>query len=131
MKKIRWRNGRRSIGNLSFSIRNSGKSRRSLWLTRLTYRMEDCAPKFWRKSCPRLTGHCISSPPPPPKECRCCGTMSGRYGKTPNPGGESLVTQLDYKRDILHGVGRVVVKIGSQILFSAAGIEEARLKSLV
>jgi glutamate 5-kinase len=41
------------------------------------------------------------------------------------------VTQLDYKRDILRGVRRVVVKIGSQILFSANGIEEARLKSLV
>ncbi|HUK39494.1 MAG TPA: glutamate 5-kinase [Candidatus Acidoferrales bacterium] len=39
--------------------------------------------------------------------------------------------QLDYKRDILHRARLVVIKIGSQILFSAGGIEEARLKSLV
>jgi len=41
------------------------------------------------------------------------------------------VTQLNYKKEILSRARRVVVKIGSQILFSAAGIEEARLKGLV
>jgi len=41
------------------------------------------------------------------------------------------VTQLNYKKDILRRARRVVVKIGSQILFSADGIEEARLKGLV
>ncbi len=41
------------------------------------------------------------------------------------------MTQLNYKKDILRRARRVVVKIGSQILFSADGIEEARLKGLV
>ena len=41
------------------------------------------------------------------------------------------MTQLDYKKQILRRARRVVVKIGSQILFSSAGIEEARFKSLV
>jgi glutamate 5-kinase len=41
------------------------------------------------------------------------------------------VTQRDYKKQILRRVRRVVVKIGSQILSSPDGIEEARVKSLV
>jgi len=41
------------------------------------------------------------------------------------------VTQLDYKKAILRRARRIVVKIGSQILSSSAGIEEARLKGLV
>jgi glutamate 5-kinase len=42
-----------------------------------------------------------------------------------------LVTQLDYKKQILRRARRVVVKVGSQILSSKHGIEEARLKGLV
>jgi glutamate 5-kinase len=41
------------------------------------------------------------------------------------------VTQIEYKKQILRRVRRVVVKIGSQILSSSAGIEEARLRALV
>ena len=41
------------------------------------------------------------------------------------------MTQLDYKKAILRRARRIVVKIGSQILSSSAGIEEARLKGLV
>jgi glutamate 5-kinase len=41
------------------------------------------------------------------------------------------VSQLDYKKQILRQARRVVVKIGSQILSSPAGIEETRLKGLV
>lgn len=41
------------------------------------------------------------------------------------------MTQLEHKRDILRRARRVVVKIGSQILSSASGIEEGRLRSLV
>jgi len=41
------------------------------------------------------------------------------------------VTQLDYKKSLLDRVRRVVVKVGSQILSSSAGIEEARVKGLV
>lgn len=41
------------------------------------------------------------------------------------------MTQRDYKRQILRRVRRVVVKVGSQILSSPDGIEEARVKSLV
>jgi glutamate 5-kinase len=41
------------------------------------------------------------------------------------------VTQLDHKKQILRRARRVVVKIGSQILSSAVGIEEGRLKDLV
>src|SRR5262245_34218561 len=40
------------------------------------------------------------------------------------------VTQLDYKKQILRRSRRVVVKIGSQILSSAQGIDEGRLKGL-
>lgn len=39
--------------------------------------------------------------------------------------------QRDYKKAILRRVRRVVVKIGSQILSSSTGIEEARLEGLV
>jgi len=41
------------------------------------------------------------------------------------------LTQRDYKKPILQRVRRVVVKIGSQILSSAEGIEETLLKDLV
>lgn len=41
------------------------------------------------------------------------------------------MTPLDYKKQILRRARRVVIKIGSQILFSTAGIEEGRLKGLV
>jgi glutamate 5-kinase len=41
------------------------------------------------------------------------------------------VTQLEHKKPILKRVRRVVVKIGSQILSSHDGIEEARLRGLV
>jgi glutamate 5-kinase len=41
------------------------------------------------------------------------------------------VTQLDYKKRIVQRARRIVVKIGSQILSSAKGIEEARVKGLV
>ena len=41
------------------------------------------------------------------------------------------MTQLDYKKQILRRARRVVVKIGSQILSSSDGIEEARLRGLV
>jgi glutamate 5-kinase len=41
------------------------------------------------------------------------------------------VTQREYKKSILRRARRVVIKIGSQILSSATGIEEARLKELV
>jgi glutamate 5-kinase len=41
------------------------------------------------------------------------------------------VTPLEHKREILRRVRRVVVKIGSQILSSGDGIEEARLRALV
>lgn len=41
------------------------------------------------------------------------------------------MTQLEHKKLILKRARRVVVKIGSQILSSSAGIEEARLRSLV
>ena len=41
------------------------------------------------------------------------------------------MSQLDHKKQILRQARRVVVKIGSQILSSSAGIEEARLKGLV
>ncbi|MGB7947708.1 MAG: glutamate 5-kinase, partial [Candidatus Binatia bacterium] len=41
------------------------------------------------------------------------------------------MSQLDHKKQILQRVHRVVVKIGSQILSSSAGIEETRLKGLV
>ena len=41
------------------------------------------------------------------------------------------VAQPDYKREILRRTRRVVVKIGSQILSSSTGIEEARLRGLV
>src|SRR6476660_3243612 len=43
----------------------------------------------------------------------------------------TLVTQLDYKKQILRRTRRIVVKIGSQILSSSDGIEEARLRGLV
>ncbi|HEY6366272.1 MAG TPA: glutamate 5-kinase [Candidatus Binatia bacterium] len=42
-----------------------------------------------------------------------------------------MATQLDYKKPILHRARRVVIKIGSQILSSQAGIEEGRVKGLV
>jgi glutamate 5-kinase len=42
-----------------------------------------------------------------------------------------VTTQLDYKKPILHRARRVVIKIGSQILSSQAGIEEGRVKGLV
>jgi len=41
------------------------------------------------------------------------------------------VTPLEHKRLILRRVRRVVIKIGSQILSSAEGIEESRLRALV
>lgn len=41
------------------------------------------------------------------------------------------MSQRDYKRRILGSARRVVVKVGSQILSSAQGIEEARIKGLV
>jgi glutamate 5-kinase len=41
------------------------------------------------------------------------------------------VTQTEYKKQILRRARRVVVKIGSQILSSSAGIEEVRLRALV
>lgn len=41
------------------------------------------------------------------------------------------MTQLDYKKRIVQRARRVVVKIGSQILSSTRGIEEARVKGLV
>jgi glutamate 5-kinase len=41
------------------------------------------------------------------------------------------VTQLEHKKLILRRARRVVVKIGSQILSSSDGIEEARLRGLV
>ena len=41
------------------------------------------------------------------------------------------MTPLDHKKEILRRVRRVVVKIGSQILSSSAGIEEPRLRGLV
>ena len=41
------------------------------------------------------------------------------------------MTQLDYKRTILTRARRVVVKVGSQLLSSPAGIEEGRLEGLV
>ena len=61
---------------------------------------------------------------------------SGIIGRTKTgraSGGKSkqLVTQLDYKKQILRRARRVVVKIGSQILSSSDGIEEARLRGLV
>jgi glutamate 5-kinase len=40
------------------------------------------------------------------------------------------VTQLDYKKPIIRRARRVVVKVGSQILSSERGIEEARLGGL-
>jgi glutamate 5-kinase len=42
-----------------------------------------------------------------------------------------VATQLDYKKPILDRARRVVIKIGSQILSSQAGIEEGRVKGLV
>lgn len=41
------------------------------------------------------------------------------------------MTQLAHKKEILRRARRIVVKIGSQILSSAEGIEEARLRALV
>jgi glutamate 5-kinase len=41
------------------------------------------------------------------------------------------LTQRDYKKPILQRAKRAVVKVGSQILSSAEGIEEPRLKELV
>jgi glutamate 5-kinase len=41
------------------------------------------------------------------------------------------LTQRDYKKPILQRAKRVVVKVGSQVLSSAEGIEEPRLKGLV
>jgi glutamate 5-kinase len=41
------------------------------------------------------------------------------------------VTPLEHKRQVLRRVRRVVVKIGSQILSSAEGIEESRVRALV
>ena len=41
------------------------------------------------------------------------------------------MTQRDYKKPILQRAKRAVVKVGSQILSSAEGIEEPRLKELV
>jgi glutamate 5-kinase len=41
------------------------------------------------------------------------------------------VTQRDYKKSILRRARRVVLKIGSQILSSSTGIEEARLEALI
>ena len=41
------------------------------------------------------------------------------------------MTQLDYKKQILRRTRRVVVKIGSQIISTKNGIEEARLRGLV
>lgn len=41
------------------------------------------------------------------------------------------MTQRDHKKSILRRARRVVVKIGSQILSSSTGIEEARLEALV
>ena len=41
------------------------------------------------------------------------------------------MTQRDHKRSILRRARRMVVKIGSQILSSSTGIEEARLEALV
>ncbi len=41
------------------------------------------------------------------------------------------MTSLEHKRNILRRVRRVVVKIGSQILSSSEGIEEARVRELV
>jgi glutamate 5-kinase len=41
------------------------------------------------------------------------------------------VTQPEYKKDILRRARRVVVKIGSQVLASATGIEEGRMRGLV
>ena len=41
------------------------------------------------------------------------------------------MSQRDYKKRILRRAGRVVVKIGSQILSSPEGIEEGRIKGLV
>ncbi len=40
------------------------------------------------------------------------------------------MTQLEYKKPILKRARRVVIKIGSQILSSSAGIEEKRLRGL-
>ncbi|HEY7717058.1 MAG TPA: glutamate 5-kinase [Candidatus Binatia bacterium] len=42
-----------------------------------------------------------------------------------------FVTPLEHKREILRRVRRAVVKIGSQMLSSSAGIEESRLRALV
>lgn len=41
------------------------------------------------------------------------------------------MTQADYKKQVLHRARRAVIKIGSQILSSPEGIEEARFKGLV
>ncbi|HWP57594.1 MAG TPA: glutamate 5-kinase [Candidatus Acidoferrales bacterium] len=40
------------------------------------------------------------------------------------------MSQLEHKKKILRGVRRVVVKIGSQVLSSPAGLEEARIRGL-
>src|SRR5688572_945405 len=48
-----------------------------------------------------------------------------------SPGRKKKMTQKDFKKQILRGVRRVVVKIGSQIISSGAGIEEARVRALV
>ena len=41
------------------------------------------------------------------------------------------MTQLEHKKPILKRARRIVVKIGSQILSSSAGIEESRMRGLV
>src|SRR5439155_20070252 len=80
--------------------------------------------------CPRNIARCTSFRARLRKACVRWYYWSDENWKSLDEKSRQRVTQLDYKKQILRRARRVVVKIGSQILSSEGGIEEARLRGL-
>src|SRR5258708_15806816 len=131
MKAIHWRRGGRSTASSSCSIRSSPENHRLSSPTRSTCRREERRQSFWPRSCPRNIARCTSFRARPRKACAPWYYWSAEDWKSLGGNSKQLVTQLDFKKQILHRARRVVVKIGSQILSSSDGIEEGRLRGLV
>src|SRR3990170_1108394 len=129
--KIRWPTGPPSIGNWTFSMRSWPPNRKSLSPTKSTFPRRGRTPSFSQRSYPNRIVRFISSRPSRARGCgRWCKGLPC-ISRKPCAPRKKPVTQRDHKKSILRRARRVVVKIGSQILSSATGIEEARLEALV
>src|SRR6266850_5331100 len=131
MKTIYWRRGGRSTASSRCSIRSSPENHRSSSPTRSTCRREEKRQIYWPRVCPRNIARCTSFRARLRKACVRWYYWSDENWKNSGGKQKQRVTQLDYKKQILRRARRVVVKIGSQILSSSDGIEEARLRGLV